>query len=79
MKEAAPGLGTAKKRILMLNGIRVKIKVNHGRNRIVEYVGKVSAVYPSVFTFESDRGNMSFSYSDVVTKTVRFFPLDNKT
>ena len=76
MKEATPGISVAKKRILCLNGIRIRIRVNHGRNRIVEYVGKISAVYPSVFTFESDKGNLAFSYSDVVTKTVRFFPLN---
>ena len=73
MKDVQPGLAVAKKRIRLLYGMRIKIRVNHGRNRIAEYAGKISAIYPAVFTFEAEKATFSFSYSDVVTGTVRFY------
>ena len=77
MREASPGLEKAKKRILMLLGMRIKIKVNRGRNRISVHEGNVSAAYPAVFTFATKNAVMSFSYSDVLTGAVRFYRADN--
>ena len=77
MREVKHDLEQAKKRILMLSGMRIKIKVNRGRNRMATYLGCISATYPAVFTFEGDGVRLSFSYSDVLTGTVRFFRADN--
>ena len=63
-----------KKRVELLKGINVLIKVNEGRNKIIDYVGKVESVYPSVFTFKTEDENIkTFPYADVLTKNIKFF------
>ncbi|MBR2524034.1 MAG: Veg family protein [Clostridiales bacterium] len=57
-------------------GRRVVLKTNGGRKRIITYVGVVECCYPNVFTVKCDRGEgeysiVSFSYVDVLTRTVR--------
>ncbi|NLM74505.1 MAG: Veg protein [Clostridiaceae bacterium] len=56
-------------------GKRIQLKANKGRKKIFIKEGIVDNVYPSIFTvkFENDFNNsrrVSFSYTDVLTKTV---------
>lgn len=75
MRDSGPGIDTAKNRIRCLFGRQVRIRVNHGRNRSSVFVGSITGVYPSVFTFDAGELRLSFSYSDVLTGTVKFFPV----
>ena len=59
-----------------LIGKRIVGKTNGGRKRIITYIGTVEHCYPNVFTLlcENESGKksiVSFSYIDVLTKTVR--------
>ena len=77
MREIGKDLSETKKRVELLKGINVIIKVNEGRNKITNYSGKVENLYPSVFTFKtSDENVKTFPYADVLTKAVRFYKTD---
>lgn len=71
-------LEMAKRRVSMLAGKDMIIKVNKGRNKFVEYSGTIDSVYPSIFTvnatIENENKILSYSYNDVLTKAVRFYP-----
>ncbi|MDY3118431.1 MAG: Veg family protein [Peptoniphilus sp.] len=63
-------------------GKEVIVKANRGRKRIVTRKGVLSAVYPSLFvvTISSDEANdrnISFTYSDVLTSTVKIMILED--
>lgn len=45
----------------------VKVKVNLGRNKFVSYIGKVTNIYPALFTItplDKYNGKTAFSYSE---------------
>ncbi len=48
-----------------------KITHNEGRNRILEYEGKVIEVYPNIFIILDHDSKRSFSYHDILTETIR--------
>ncbi len=54
-------------------GQEVKVVHNEGRNRIYEYSGRVIEVYNNIFIIldSSNDSKRSFSYYDVLTKTVQ--------
>lgn len=52
-------------------GNDIKILHNEGRNKVLEYRGKVIEVYPNIFIVLDRDGKRSFSYHDILTKTVR--------
>ena len=59
-----------------LVGKRIVCKTNGGRKRIITYIGTVEHCYPNVFTVlcdneEGKQSMVSFSYVDVLTRTVR--------
>ena len=59
-----------------LIGKRIVCKTNGGRKRIITYIGTVEHCYPNVFTMlcNNEAGKqsiVSFSYIDVLTRTVR--------
>lgn len=46
-----------------------------GRNKIEKLHGRIDEVHDSIFTLKEVEGKVnSFSYSDVLTKSVKFFP-----
>ena len=53
------------------SGNEILVIHNEGRNRILEYHGKVVEVYPNIFIVLDDGGKKSFSYHDVLTETVK--------
>lgn len=75
-------LDIQKKRAELLKGIEVNLQVNEGRNRFVEYNGKIKDLYPYVFTFEAflfgEVRLLSFSYVDMMTKKIKIFPASEK-
>ena len=59
-------------------GQRVKVKANMGRTRVVERMGCIKTVHPSVFIVEVDerrgrKSRQSYQYVDVLTGTVELF------
>lgn len=59
-------------RIAMLSGRDLVVVVNRGRNKVEKFRGKIRDMYDAVFTVEGEGGVSCFSYSDVLTKSVRF-------
>ncbi len=75
MKSNIKELEIAKKRIELLAGREVKLRVNEGRNKIRNYVGVVDGMYKAIFTVKSleDGKLYSYPYSDLITKNVKFY------
>lgn len=67
----------AKRRVQTLIGHNITLKVNKGRNRYITFNGRITNAYPAIFTvstIENDKQKVvSYSYNDVLTKTVRFY------
>jgi uncharacterized protein Veg len=60
-----------------MRGVDMLLRVNLGRNKIVEYNGKVEDLYASVFTVKAEENEAikTYSYSDVLTGNIKFFGL----
>ena len=61
----------------------VAVRVNLGRNKIMNFTGVLSGVYPALFTVEPDEdgflGKTSYSYSDVLCGNVRLKVRNNQS
>ena len=64
-------ISKVKKELLEHLGDVVSIKYNLGRNKYEEYEAVVKELYDYVFLVECDNVIKSFSYIDVITKTIR--------
>lgn len=67
-----------KDKLAQMVGDRVKVKANMGRTRVLERMGTIKTVHPSVFIVEVNerRGRtsrQSYQYVDVLTGTVELF------
>ena len=51
-------------------GKEVSIKYNLGRNKYEEYIAVIKELYDYIFIVDSEFGIKSFSYSDIMTKTI---------
>lgn len=51
-------------------GKEVYIKYNLGRNKYEDYKAVIKELYDYVFIVENENGIKSFSYSDVMTRTI---------
>ena len=53
----------------------VCVRVNLGRNKIVSFTGRLSGIYPALFTVTPDdaayRGKTAYSYSEILCGSVR--------
>ena len=76
MREAVYKMDEAKRRAERLKGITVRLKINKGRNKFVERIGEIVDLYPAVFSFRSGEETTTFSYSDLLTKIVRIYPVE---
>ena len=65
-----------KDKILKYFNKSVEFKVNLGRNKFVRFMGKITNVYPALFTIlpeeENYKGKTSFSYSEYMCGIVDF-------
>ena len=54
---------------------RIRVKVNLGRNKSIEFCGVLSNVYPALFSITPDEegflGKTVYSYTDVLCGTVK--------
>ena len=64
-------ISKVKKDLLEHLGEIVSIKYNLGRNKYEEYEAIIKELYDYVFLVECDSVVKSFSYTDVITKTIR--------
>lgn len=74
MIKTTASLNDAKNYIGSLRGKELYVKVNLGRNKSVSYTGRLSGVYPALFTvspIEAFKGKTSFSYSELLCGGVR--------
>ena len=53
----------------------IKIKVDVGRNKYEEYEGYVDELYENIWTFKTSSDIKSFSYKDILIKSVILRPL----
>ena len=53
----------------------IKIKVDVGRNKYEEYEGYVDELYENIWTFKTSSDIKSFSYKDILIKSVILSPL----
>lgn len=53
----------------------IKIKVDVGRNKYEEYEGHVDELYENIWTFKTSSDIKSFSYKDILIKSVILSPL----
>lgn len=77
MREININLNDTKKQLEKLKGVPLNFTVNRGRNKFVNYSGKIGNLYPYIFTVEVDDEDIplqSFAYSDILTKNVRIYP-----
>lgn len=78
MREGKCEIEVAKSRVKLLAGQNIVFKVNKGRNKFVRFNGSIENIYPSIFTvnavIDDEIKLLSYSYNDVLTKAVRFFP-----
>ena len=76
--EKVKNISTIKKDIERHIGETVTLKANGGRKKILVNDGVLESAYPSIFVIrlENDtQRTVTYSYSDVLTKTVQlFFP-----
>lgn len=68
-------------KLKLIEGSRVKVRANMGRSRIVDRMGILIGVHPSVFVIETEerRGRkerQSFQYVDVLTGNVELLSAD---
>lgn len=59
-----------KKQIEENIGKTVEVKLNIGRNKYEYFIGEISEIYPFLFIIKKENELKSFSYSDVLTKTL---------
>ena len=64
-------ISSVKKDLLEHLGEVAKIKYDLGRNKYEEYEAIVKELYDYVFLVESNLGIKSFSYIDVITKSIK--------
>ena len=67
-------LEDAKKYILALRGKDLDVQVNLGRKKCTYYQGKLTAIYPALFTVMPNGeflGKTSFSYSELLSGGVK--------
>ncbi len=58
---------------------QVDVTVNLGRNKVLRYCGRLSGVYPALFTVSPDDkgflGKTSYSYAEVLCGSVKVKPV----
>lgn len=62
-------------------GQKIIVKGSLGRNRLFEKEGTIESTYPNIFVvkYEEDNRKVTYSYTDVLTKTVDVQVYDGNT
>lgn len=81
MIKSVRDVNSVKSAIRSVKGEDVSVKVNLGRNKYVSYEGKLTSVYPFLFTVEpygDFKGKTSFSYAELMCGNVKIKPKSYK-
>lgn len=76
MRKQLETIESVKNRLENVMGKDIQIAVNRGRRHFVKYDAKLLALYPSVFTVETNDKILperSYSYTEVLCGNVRIF------
>lgn len=80
MREQGQNIDTAKAKVKRLLGVSALIKIRSARGKSDTMGGKVTALFPAVFTVEFEDGtSRTIPYADVTTGHVMFFNPKEKT
>ena len=75
MIKSTGSISQVKERIKNLSEKSVEVTLNLGRNKFVSFCGKLSGVYPALFTVipfdKSFKGKTSYSYSEYMCGKVK--------
>ena len=77
MIKTARDINSVKRTIKSIVGEDVLVKVSLGRNKFASYEGRLTSVYPSLFTVEPNEcfmGKTSFSYAELMCGNVKIKP-----
>ena len=64
-------ISSVKKDLLDHLSEKVNIKYDLGRNKYEEYEAIIKELYDYIFLVETELGTKSFSYIDIITKTIK--------
>ncbi len=77
MRESCTPISFTKERVKRLVGVPCILKVTSGRGKSQLFHGEVVSVFPSVFTVQTESGEVrTFAYSDVHSGNVLFLKAD---
>ncbi len=75
MIKAKYSLLSVKEKIKSFYDKEVFVKVNLGRNKIIQYSGKLTGIYPALFTVSPNdknfRGKTTYAYSEILCGNVK--------
>ncbi len=75
MIKAPKNIRSIREEIADFYGKNVHVHVDMGRNRTADYTGKLTGLYPALFTVTPDdknyRGKTSYSYSEILCGEVK--------
>lgn len=75
MIKAPKNIRSIREEIADFYGKSVHVHVDMGRNRTADYTGKLTGLYPALFTVTPDdknyRGKTSYSYSEILCGEVK--------
>ncbi len=75
MIQPPKNINTIKEEIRTFYEKDVDVRVNLGRNKIMNFSGKLSGIYPALFTVQPHdkafRGKTSYSYSEILCGNVK--------
>ena len=66
-------IDTIRNNILNNLGNDVEVIHNNGRKRVYRYRGKIVEVYSNIFIILENDSKRSFSYYDILTKTIKIY------
>lgn len=77
-------IADVKKEIELYKGCRVTLEAHKSKKKLYRKVGVIEAVYPCIFTVSVHEENrvpqrLSFSYTDVLTQSVKITLEDSET
>ena len=80
MVKNSTSLSEVKNNIKSMQSKPVFVTINLGRNKIVNFIGKVEGVYPALFTVcpfdKAYRGKTTYSYSEYMCGRVKLKEID---
>jgi len=82
MESQQTSIGKIKEEVQNWQGKRVRLEAHKSKKKLYHKEGVVEGIYPSIFTVSVQEGRkpkqrLSFSYSDVLTRSVKIALVDD--